>query len=90
MVPKTFPETISAVELTGLLPQGMAAETAAMDEGLGLVIQGSRNPNGAGTGPLPLVISGKEAIGAMMLAVVEAPGDIVGRSRGCYSKVLEM
>ena len=71
----------------------MAAETAAADvgtRGLGLVIWGSRNPNAVGKGPLTIVIAGKEAIGAMMLTMVKAPGDIVGRSRGCYSKVFGM
>ena len=83
VAPKTLPETVSAVELTGLLRQGMAAETAAADvetRGSGLVIRGSRSPNAAGKGPLPIIVVGKEAIGAMMLTIVEAPGDIVGRS----------
>ena len=93
VAPTTFPKTVSAVELTGLLPQGMAAETAAADvetRGSGLVIQGSRSPNAEGTGPLPIIVAGKEAIGAMMLTIVEAAGDIVDRSCGFYSKVLGM
>lgn len=72
-------------------PKEWQRKPAAADvetRGSGLVIRGSRYPNAAGTGPLPVVITGKEAIGAMVLTIVEAPDDIVGRSRGYYLRVL--
>ena len=53
------------------------------------MIQGSRNPNAAGTGPLPIVIAGKGAIGAMMLTIVEVLGNIVGLVVDVIQKFLE-